>query len=231
MADALDATKSCVSAALGFALGVSLLAVSPPARAGDDEVPLDIKIFRSLLEGFGLKSGDEAGIHYHERAPLVHAAQPHSAAAGEADAACQQSGLAERSGCDARQGQEDGSERSTTSRANARRRNSAAAGRAGARRQRPRAASRAIAANASIGSEGDRASVARRSSATRAACSAHVRPARTTITRAQFTGEPPRTSLTEPPPGYQTPSPDQPYGSGQGGGAKGGRQLCHPRRD
>ena len=29
---------------------------------------------------------------------------------------------------------------------------------------------------------------------------------------ARFTGEPPRTSLTEPPPGYQTPSPDQPYG-------------------
>lgn len=29
---------------------------------------------------------------------------------------------------------------------------------------------------------------------------------------AQFTGEPARTSLTEPPPGYQTPSPDQPYG-------------------
>ena len=32
---------------------------------------------------------------------------------------------------------------------------------------------------------------------------------------AQFTGEPPRTELTEPPPGYQTPSPDQPYGVGQ----------------
>jgi hypothetical protein len=30
-----------------------------------------------------------------------------------------------------------------------------------------------------------------------------------------FTGEPPRASLTEPPPGYQTPSPDQPYGSGK----------------
>jgi hypothetical protein len=29
---------------------------------------------------------------------------------------------------------------------------------------------------------------------------------------AKFTGEPPRVSLTEPPPGYQTPSPDQPYG-------------------
>ena len=31
---------------------------------------------------------------------------------------------------------------------------------------------------------------------------------------ATFTGEPPRTTLTEPPPGYLTPSPDQPYGVG-----------------
>jgi hypothetical protein len=30
-----------------------------------------------------------------------------------------------------------------------------------------------------------------------------------------FTGEPPRTSLTEPPVGYRTPSPSQPYGVGQ----------------
>ena len=33
----------------------------------------------------------------------------------------------------------------------------------------------------------------------------------------RFTGEPPRTALTEPPPGYQTPSPDQPYGVGKAG--------------
>ncbi len=32
---------------------------------------------------------------------------------------------------------------------------------------------------------------------------------------ARFTGEPARTSLIEPPPGYQTPSPDQPYGLGK----------------
>ena len=32
---------------------------------------------------------------------------------------------------------------------------------------------------------------------------------------ATFTGEPPRASLTDPPPGYQTPSPDQPYGIGR----------------
>jgi len=31
---------------------------------------------------------------------------------------------------------------------------------------------------------------------------------------ATFTGEPARTTLTDPPPGYLTPSPDQPYGIG-----------------
>jgi hypothetical protein len=33
--------------------------------------------------------------------------------------------------------------------------------------------------------------------------------------RATFTGEPPRTTLTQPPTGYRTPSPSQPYGIGQ----------------
>ena len=32
---------------------------------------------------------------------------------------------------------------------------------------------------------------------------------------ATFTGEPVRSSLTEPPPGYRTPSPNQPYGLGK----------------
>jgi hypothetical protein len=32
---------------------------------------------------------------------------------------------------------------------------------------------------------------------------------------ATFAGEPPRTTLTEPPAGYRTPSPNQPYGVGQ----------------
>jgi len=32
---------------------------------------------------------------------------------------------------------------------------------------------------------------------------------------APFSGEPPRDSMTAPPAGYQTPSPDQAYGLGQ----------------
>jgi hypothetical protein len=40
--------------------------------------------------------------------------------------------------------------------------------------------------------------------------------------KATFTGEPTRGSLTQPPPGYQTPSPNQPYAAGadRGGGWK-----------
>lgn len=36
----------------------------------------------------------------------------------------------------------------------------------------------------------------------------------------RFTGEPTRNSLTEPPPGYQTPSPDQPYGGAKAAAPK-----------
>ena len=39
---------------------------------------------------------------------------------------------------------------------------------------------------------------------------------------AKFTGEPPRADLTDPPPGYQTPSPGQPYGTGKAAAAKPG---------
>lgn len=39
---------------------------------------------------------------------------------------------------------------------------------------------------------------------------------------AKFTGEPPRSELTDPPPGYQTPSPGQPYGSSKAVVAKPG---------
>jgi hypothetical protein len=42
---------------------------------------------------------------------------------------------------------------------------------------------------------------------------------------ATFTKEPPRTNLTEPPVGYQTPSPDQPYA---GPGAKSGWTAATP---
>lgn len=42
-----------------------------PARAEDDDELLDVKMFRSVLRNLGLKRGDEAAIDYRERSPLV----------------------------------------------------------------------------------------------------------------------------------------------------------------
>ena len=41
------------------------------APAEDDNVPIDTKILRSIMEGIGLKRAGEAQIKYQERAPLV----------------------------------------------------------------------------------------------------------------------------------------------------------------
>src|SRR5674476_1411098 len=59
-----------------------LLVPGTPARAGDndDGVPLDTKIIRGILEGFGLRRDGSESISYGERAPLVlpptHTLQP-----------------------------------------------------------------------------------------------------------------------------------------------------------
>jgi hypothetical protein len=59
-------------AAFGCVLGAALLATSIPARAADDDnTPIDSKVFRSILEGIGLRKDGSAGISYGERAPLV----------------------------------------------------------------------------------------------------------------------------------------------------------------
>jgi hypothetical protein len=64
--------RSTLRAAFGCALGVAVIfAWTPPARAGDDDVAPDVKFLRGLLEGIGLKSGREKEIDYRERSPLV----------------------------------------------------------------------------------------------------------------------------------------------------------------
>jgi len=57
-------------AALCLTFGAALLASSVPAFAGDDDVPIDTKIFRGVMESLGLRRDGEA-INYEERAPLV----------------------------------------------------------------------------------------------------------------------------------------------------------------
>ena len=64
-------TTKFTAVALGLAaLGAAMLASPAPARAEED-VPIDTKIFRGILEGIGLRRDGEAVLSYPERAPLV----------------------------------------------------------------------------------------------------------------------------------------------------------------
>lgn len=70
----VDPSRKFSRAALCAAFGIVLtIAGSTAVLAGDDEdddLP-DVKFFKSLLRGFGLRNGQEAGIEYKERPPLV----------------------------------------------------------------------------------------------------------------------------------------------------------------
>jgi hypothetical protein len=63
--------RASFCAALMLALGAG--GFVGKVHAADDEVEdtADTKFFKNLLTGFGLRSGDEPGIDYHERSPLV----------------------------------------------------------------------------------------------------------------------------------------------------------------
>jgi hypothetical protein len=63
--------KSTCHTVLACAVGLAIACAWTPARAGDDETAPDIKFLQGLLEGIGLKSGREKQIDYHERSPLV----------------------------------------------------------------------------------------------------------------------------------------------------------------
>jgi hypothetical protein len=208
-------TKSCVGAALGFAFGVSLLAISPPARAGDDDVPLDTKIFRNIMSSLGLKRADESGITYQERPPLVIPSDHSLPPPQKTDAAINNPAWPKDPDV-ARaklEKKKRGSELSTTEQmeheATPLRPDELTPGAKTALRVRRHP----NVANPSIGS--DSTEVLKPSELGYKGGLFGLMFGRKGEDKAsaQFTGEPPRVSLTEPPPGYQTPSPNQPYGS------------------
>ena len=208
-------TKPCMSAAIGIALGVSLLAISSPARAGDDDVPIDTKIINTIMESLGLKSADDAAIDYQERAPLVlpsnnqlpppvksDAVANNPAWPKDPDVARAKWEKKHRGGMTSDEVRHESNPLSPSELT------------PGAK-YAPR--SRNPSLPDAVGADGT-----------------EMTPSQLGYTgglfkkmfgkddeeNAKFTGEPPRASLTQPPPGYQTPSPDQPYGNAKGGPPK-----------
>lgn len=192
----------------GLLAAFVLLGSGNSVRAADEEEEaFDTKIFRGILRGFGLRSGDEAGIEYRERSPLVvppsrNLPTPETGSVAEktpawpSDPDVKRTKEMKAARSRARKSVEDESRPELPSELDRQGKASRPGQRATGDSKDPTAPS----SHAELGSKsvfswknlwGDKEEYG------------------------TFGGEPPRSSLTEPPPGYRTPSPAQPYGVGK----------------
>jgi hypothetical protein len=202
------------AAALAGLLALALLAGMGHAWAQDDEdEPLDTRLFRSFMKEMGFSRGDQ-GIEYRERAPLVvpptrNLPPPQAEGPAAKNPAWPKD--------------PDVTRRKEASAAEKAKLYSSAEEQA--RVLRPDELKAKGQASANTSTTGTAASVeesARPMSPSQLQGSAtrnwwddlfsKVGPQRPES--APFKGEPPRTTMTAPPPGYQTPSPSYPYGVG-----------------
>lgn len=200
--------KFYASAALSLALGVALLATSLPARAADDDTPTDRKIFRGILESLGLRKDGEA-INYQERAPLVIPPSRSLPPPEKSDALVANNPAWPKDPDAVRRKREADKERNRDNVSDEREReqNPLRADQLTPGGS-PRTAARQSQGAPNTATSGDRLSAAELNQ--KSIFSNMFGSKETEV--AKFTKEPPRAALTEPPPGYQTPSPDQPYG-------------------
>ncbi|MGB3487348.1 MAG: hypothetical protein WBA37_13345 [Xanthobacteraceae bacterium] len=199
-------TRLSRAARVGVAtLGIGMVIGAGVAQAqdGDDEPTFEEKIIHNIMTGIGATNGTESGIDYRERSPLVIPPKidlppPQSASAGEPANWPKDVDAVER--------------------------------------KRIRAAEK----NRVMGPNGARALTPAELEVGRTKHVAATEPLKPGVTSspmlspsqlgykgnifgsmfgtktesAPFTGEPERETLTQPPPGYQTPSPDYAYGTG-----------------
>ena len=208
-------SRVVLAATIGMAMVIGCAGSFAQAADEDDDELLDTKIFRGILKGLGLRKDEPTGIEYRERSPLVLPTEQGIAAgrklmppqrrqpAGRTIPTSSGSSSARRRSANARVSQEGVDDKpllpsQMTENAPARQRQQGrrSAGKISGRR-RPRPA--------------PMPNWAPRASPTMFRLGFGRRRKNTS----PFTGEPPRSSLTEPPPGYRTPSPTQPYGVGR----------------
>jgi hypothetical protein len=202
-----------------LAVALAMAGASALAQDATDDEPLDTKLLRRFMNGLGFKRGDEVGIDYRERAPLVvppsrSLPPPQSEGAVARDPAWpkdpdvvrrKEATAAERAklkSTSADNPTEDGrvlrpDELKGKGQAAATATGAGAAGPGGDEAARPLSPSQ-LGAGTTADFFGKMFST--------------IGPAKPES--APFTGEPPRTSMTAPPQGYQTPSPNFPYGVG-----------------
>ena len=200
------------AAAVSLVLTAAISLAAAPARAADDDVPIDTKILRGIMESIGLER-DGAGINYQERAPLVIPPSktlppPEKSSAAIANnpawpkdpdvKRAKEAALAERKGDGVFASDKILQEESVL------RGDQLAPG------PKPR---RTAKGNTGSNWSSDDPRLKPSELGYKGGFFSNIFGSKDEE-YAKFTGEPPRASLTAPPPGYQTPSPDQPYGVG-----------------
>ena len=211
-------TGFALAATIGMAVVIGCAGTLAQAADDDDEIELlDVKIFRGIMKGLGLRK-DGSNIEYRERSPLVlppgkelnqlprpeDAANPSKKAAGWPDDPDLKQARQRKEAARKRKPMEPGVDDKALPP------NKMTEGpvpgaitgsRAGEPPGKSMEGSSAPSTNAELGSKGFTSLFG-----SLWAPKEEYTP---------FTGEPQRSSLTEPPPGYRTPSPSQPYGVGR----------------
>jgi len=209
------AITTCAAPALAIGMALGIVALSGPARAADDDTPVDQKIMQSIMSGLGLKRDGEASINYQERAPLVIPPNRELPPPERSDAVTANNPAWPKDPDVERRKAEAAMERNRNiSDEREREQNPlrpdqlTPGGRPPKKKQAsvdngydpPPSGFSSQLLPSQLGSSGNIFGTMFSSKKEEAA---------------KFTGEPPRSSLTDPPVGYQTPSPDQPYGIGK----------------
>jgi hypothetical protein len=205
--------RGCAAGMLVF--GAAAIAGSAPVRAADDEPTFDQKIMRGIMDGLGFKRDGEAGINYQERAPLVipssrDLAPPEQANAANNPAWPKDPDVERRKAAVATEKNRNVSDEREREQ-NPLRPDQLTPGARGKQRQQ--------AARTDDGYEAPATGFSNQLRPSELGYKGSLYDAmfgKKKDEEAKFTGEPPRSSLTEPPPGYQTPSPAQPYGLAKG---------------
>lgn len=200
-------------AAFGLAAGFALLAGAQPARAADDGDSFYNATFGRVLTSLGLKSANEEEIHYRERAPLVlpssRTLPPPENADATVNPAWPKDPDVKRRKLIEKQQKDRNIEAERLREMNPLPPDQLSPG------PRPRGVNHA---NTEPPSPPGKLLSPNELGYKGGLFGRMFDDKREDFAR--FTGEPPRTELTAPPPGYQTPSPDQPYGVGQSAAPK-----------
>jgi hypothetical protein len=210
-----------LSASAAFGLTLSALALLPgPARAADDDVSIDQKVMRSIMEGLGLRRDGDETINYQERPPLVIPPNSSLPPPENTDSVTANNPAWPKDPDVARRNAEIAREKNRN---------------ISDEREREQNPLRPDQLNPGGRAKKKQARTDNGYEPPASGFSSQLLPSQLGSSTssvwnsmfggkkeetARFTGEPPRGSLTDPPPGYQTPSPDQPYGLGKKGPEK-----------